>query len=33
MEELALHDNLSLADMSLEEMDVLWEKAKLINNN
>jgi XTP/dITP diphosphohydrolase len=28
MENLAAED-LKLADMSLEEMDVLWEKAKL----
>nr|WP_314496699.1 nucleoside triphosphate pyrophosphohydrolase [uncultured Chryseobacterium sp.] len=29
MENLALQENLKLGKMSLEEMDVLWEKAKL----
>jgi XTP/dITP diphosphohydrolase len=28
MENLASEQNLNLADLSLEEMDVLWEKAK-----
>jgi XTP/dITP diphosphohydrolase len=28
METLAVEQNLNLADLSLEEMDVLWEKAK-----
>ncbi|RZJ45031.1 MAG: nucleoside triphosphate pyrophosphohydrolase, partial [Chryseobacterium sp.] len=33
MEDLALKENLKLGEMSLEEMDVLWEKAKLLNKN
>jgi len=32
MESLALQKNKMLADMSLEEMDVLWEEAKIILN-
>jgi XTP/dITP diphosphohydrolase len=31
MEVLAEESNLKLADLSLEEMDVLWEKAKLLS--
>ncbi|PZU19941.1 MAG: nucleoside triphosphate pyrophosphohydrolase, partial [Chryseobacterium sp.] len=31
MENLAAEEGLKLADMTLEEMDVLWEKAKLCN--
>jgi len=33
MEELAAEAGLKLADMNLEEMDELWDKAKLLNNN
>ncbi|EJL69944.1 nucleoside triphosphate pyrophosphohydrolase [Chryseobacterium populi] len=33
MENIALEKNLKLEDMSLEEMDMLWEEAKLINKN
>lgn len=32
MEKLALERNLNLADMNLQEMDLLWEEAKLIEN-
>ncbi|WP_312341751.1 nucleoside triphosphate pyrophosphohydrolase [Chryseobacterium binzhouense] len=32
METLALEQDLKLADLSLEEMDVLWEKAKIISD-
>ena len=28
LEKLALEPNLNLAEMSLEEMDILWEEAK-----
>ncbi len=33
MEGMADEQELKLADMSLEEMDVLWEKAKLLSGN
>lgn len=32
LEKLALEKSLQLSEMSLEEMDVLWEEAKLIEN-
>ena len=32
MEKLALERNLHLPEMSLLEMDLLWEEAKLIEN-
>lgn len=32
MEELASQRNLKLADLSLQEMDVLWEEAKVLKN-
>ncbi len=33
MEELANQRNLKLADLSLQEMDVLWEEAKILKNS
>lgn len=33
MEELASQRNLKLADLSLQEMDVLWEEAKVLKNS
>lgn len=32
MEKLALERNLNLSEMDLQEMDLLWEEAKLIEN-
>lgn len=33
MEKMALERNLKLENMSLEEMDLLWDEAKLLNKN